>query len=33
VNIQTAKNCGWDGIVYQQDLNLEKELANRGISF
>jgi len=33
VNIQTAKDCGWDGIVYQQEMNLEKELLAKGISF
>jgi len=32
-NIQTAKDCGWDGIVYHHEMNLEKELATRGISF
>ncbi|NBR05021.1 MAG: HAD family phosphatase [Planctomycetes bacterium] len=32
-NIQTAKDCGWDGIVYHQEMNLEKELASKGISF
>lgn len=32
-NIQTAKDCGWDGIVYHHEMNLEKELVTRGISF
>ena len=32
-NIQTAKDCGWDGIVYHPEMNLEKELASKGISF
>lgn len=32
-NIKTAKDCGWDGIVYHQEIDLEKELATRGISF
>ncbi len=32
-NIQTAKDCGWDGIVYHLEMNLEKELASKGISF
>lgn len=32
-NIQTAKDCGWDGIVYHAEMNLEKELASKGISF
>ena len=32
-NIQTAKDCGWDGIVYHSEMNLEKELASKGISF
>lgn len=32
-NIQTAKDCGWDGIVYHPEMNLVKELASKGISF
>jgi putative hydrolase of the HAD superfamily len=32
-NIKTAKDCGWDGIVYHSEINLEKELASKGISF
>lgn len=32
-NIQTAKDCGWDGIVYHPEMNLKKELVSKGISF
>ena len=32
-NIQTAKDCGWDGIVYHPEINIVKELASKGIYF
>lgn len=33
VNIQTALNCGWGGVVYHPEINLEKELAAHDICF
>lgn len=32
-NIQTAKDCGWNGIIYHPEINLEKELASHGVCF